>query len=189
MRSNLSDELYNQYVMQLNTLEVKKQKNVMKNFHLKKCVIENVRFENNLYYVDVKLFITFKDYIVEGWRVVRGSAFKKCKAIYSLTFVSSNNMMNTCPHCGAHINNNSSQVCEYCKSTIVRISNKWVLTKKRIVSQFGYNNPVIYFIKGGFKNFFKIIKFIIQFALSVGIGLAMLGGSLYLLWILINIKL
>ena len=185
LRSDLSDELYNQYVMQLKTLAVKNQTNIMRDFKPRKCVIEDVFFDNGLYYAKVKLLIDFKDYIVQGKKVVRGSSRKKCRALYSLTFVSSDNFIETCPHCGASINNDSSQVCEYCKSTIVRISDKWVLNNKKIDKQFQIDNTILLINK----NIFKVFKFIIQFVMAEGLAIGILSAAIYLFIFLIKAKL
>ncbi len=47
--------------------------------------------------------------------------------------MSDKNKLTKCPSCGAPVEVISSNVCEYCKNTIVQTSNEIVLSKKKIV--------------------------------------------------------
>ena len=136
LREKLTDELFNQYQMQLSTLSAKGQKNIMSNFQALDKKITKIENNNGVYEVTMELVIRFLDYITENGRVVRGNSFSPITMHYELVFVcSSLEESNTCPHCGAPITDSASQVCEYCKSTITRKSSKWVLSKKKALNQ------------------------------------------------------
>jgi preprotein translocase subunit SecG/predicted RNA-binding Zn-ribbon protein involved in translation (DUF1610 family) len=137
LREKTTDELYNQYEMQLNTLSSKGQKNVMKAFQYKDSKITDVKNNNGLYEVTMELTISFYDYIEENGKVVKGNDSSKITMHYELVFVSSSddNMIKNCPSCGAELSDSTSQVCPYCKAVIDRKGNKWVLSKKKALWQ------------------------------------------------------
>ena len=55
---------------------------------------------------------------------------------YDLTFIKSKSETdNKCPNCGAPLDNVTSSVCPYCKSTIVNGSHDFVLSKKSAINQ------------------------------------------------------
>lgn len=131
LRENLTDELYNQYEMQLETLKTKNQKNVMGDFVLKDKEITDIKEENNLIEVTVEMIISLKDYIEQNGKVVRGNKKTIITHHYILKFViNKNSIDNKCPNCSAPISDNGSQRCDYCNSIISKVGNKWILSKK-----------------------------------------------------------
>lgn len=135
LREILTDELYNQYTMQLDTLKIKNQKNIMKNFYLRNSDITNIREENGTLIVDVEMIISFIDYIEKDGKAVRGSKNSLVHQHYSMTFVMVPTPIDKCPNCGAKLEDKASQVCPYCRSNIARVGNKWVLSKKESLRQ------------------------------------------------------
>lgn len=136
LRSLLTDELYNQYEMQLDTLKVKNECNIMSDFTYHHGVITGITEENNQIIVTINLLVSFYDYIDAGGVVVRGSSSRKVKMLYEMTFISDiNNNIDKCPHCGAGITKDASQRCEYCGCVITNVSDKWVLSKKKAIAQ------------------------------------------------------
>lgn len=130
LRTKLTDELYNQYEMQLDTLKVKNQQNVMEKITYHDAMITNVTEENNQITVVLEMKVSFYDYIVQDKQVVRGNKHKKIYMHYELTFVSNKQAPSTCPNCGAKLTDKASQKCPYCNSTISNVSKDWVLSKK-----------------------------------------------------------
>ena len=131
LRGKLTDELYNQYEMQLKTLASKGQKNVMKNFNPIDNMVTNVTNDNGRYTVTMELIISFIDYIEENNKALRGSSTTPITMHYELVFVSSSNgIIDTCPSCGNKLNDTTTQVCPYCRNQITQDSTKWVLSKK-----------------------------------------------------------
>ena len=136
LRSKLTDELYNQYAMQLDTMKIKNEQNIMSSFKHKETAITEIYEENGELVVTINSVITFYDFIVQNGRVVRGNSTKKITSLYEMKFVCNKDAMsNKCPSCHAPLNNNSSQVCEYCGSVITRTGENWVMTKKQTKKQ------------------------------------------------------
>ena len=135
LRKYLSDELFNTYKSQLKVLNAKKQKNVMYDFvkhNMNITKMENVANKTTL---TVELIVSFYDYVVDSNNnVVRGTKSRKLTNHYELTFIYSKSDKTKsikCPNCNATLNNNSN-VCPYCKSTIVSEHYDWVMSKKEI---------------------------------------------------------
>ena len=88
LRTLVTDELYNSYYNQLQTLELKGQKNVMNNFFLIDEELLRIDEENGLWTILMRLEVEFNDYIVDSDnKIVRGSNKDKVIMNYLLTFV------------------------------------------------------------------------------------------------------
>ena len=141
LRSLTTDELYNMYKMQLETLKIKNEKNVMRDFNKKFIDVININKVNGVFTVTVRLYVMQRDYVVNILtnELIRGDKNRICDVKYNLTFVSnvSKEVLNDCPNCGAPINNTASQRCEYCNSELVGNYNNdtWVLAKKENIGQ------------------------------------------------------
>lgn len=136
LRKKVTDELYNQYSMQLDTLKVKNQQNIMADFVYKDAMITNIKKENDCINTTIELTTEFIDYIDEQGKPVRGSNSQKIIMHYEITFVSSlKKTSNTCPNCGAKVEDASSKKCTYCGSVIVGVSTHWVMSKKEAKGQ------------------------------------------------------
>ena len=135
LRDELTDELYNQYEMQLDTLKVKNQKNIMRNFIYDDSMITGIKKENKQITIIMELAVSFVDYIEQDGNIVRGNDRILINQHYELTFVLSETNIDNCPNCGAKITKKSSQKCEYCGSIISRVGNKAVLSKKESLRQ------------------------------------------------------
>ena len=138
LQQNLTDELYNTYLMQLDALKLKKQKNIMNDFDLINCKIYGVTEENGMLNVKTYLRVTMYDYVVdEKGTVLRGTDKRKIDIEYTITFVKSlkNGKDTYCPNCGAKIEMNASGKCPYCGSTVVIDAEDFVMSKKTCVGQ------------------------------------------------------
>ncbi|MDO4283077.1 MAG: Tim44 domain-containing protein [Clostridia bacterium] len=140
VRSVLTDELYNMYSTQLDTLKVKGQQNIMKDFKLTNARVIGFNVVNNTAEIVTSMTIEFYDYIIDSasHNVLRGNKNSKVCVEYEMTFIKSmtrKESMIECPNCGAKVDVNSSNVCSYCNSAIVEDSAKWVLAKKRNIAQ------------------------------------------------------
>ena len=137
LRKLCTDELYNQYKTLLEALKLKNEQNIMSDFKVNQISVYNIKTENNITEISVYLDIMFKDYVINTntKKVVRGSRNIYFNNSYELTYVVSNqDKLIKCPTCGAEVEVISSNVCPYCKNTIVQTSNEIVLSKKKIIS-------------------------------------------------------
>ena len=140
LKDLLTDELYNSYVMQLDTLKLKNHKNIMKEFELIDSHIFDLKEENEIYIARIYLNVKFYDYIenINTGMILRGTTNRKLNNIYILTLIKSKketNNTNICPRCGAPVEGNSTGICEYCKSKLININYDWVMSKKEKISQ------------------------------------------------------
>ncbi len=141
LRKLTTDEMYNMYKMQLETLSVKNQKNIMKDFNKSFIGITNIGMVNGILTVTVRLNVSQKDYVVNSMtnEVMRGNENAICSVSYDLTFVNNKEtgkVLTNCPNCGAPIANSSSQKCEYCNADLVgNATDNWVLAKKQNIRQ------------------------------------------------------
>lgn len=141
IRKLTTDEIYNMYSSQLETLKLKGQKNIMTNITLEEVKIIDIKKENNVITVNTYMRVKCYDYVIkEGTNdVVRGKSNQKIIIEYVLSFVKSsvnNNTEEKCPNCGAPISINSSTTCPYCDSTLVKDASDYVMSKKTCVGQY-----------------------------------------------------
>lgn len=140
VKDYLTDELYTMYDSQLETLEVKDEQNIMKDFTLRTSFLKNVTEQNGTVTITTGYVIEFYDYIASKstGKLIRGNNKQKMRVMYEMKFrlsINENAKIDTCPNCGAKVDVNSSGTCEYCGSKIVADNTKWVLTEKNSLSQ------------------------------------------------------
>ena len=139
VRSILSDEMFNTYKMQLETLKVKNQKNMMEDINLVNVYITNIRKENNKEVIDVIMNVTCRDYLIDinTSSVLRGNRNKVWHYEYKLSYMRTEkeNKIKYCPNCGAELNKGSSVKCSYCGAIINRETDKFILIDKKMLNQ------------------------------------------------------
>lgn len=139
LRELLTDELYNSYVSQLETLKLKNGKNVMNDFSNQTIKITDIKEEAGNIILTVYLKVSFYDYVINKTtgEVTRGKSDRKLTNNYMMTFIKSHDeiKITNCPTCGAPIKGNASKVCEYCDSTIISDSNEFVMSKKTNINK------------------------------------------------------
>lgn len=117
LRELVTDELYNMYYNELETLRLKGQRNIMEGFKINNISVVSNTEENNIITYGINLSVNFFDYIVDSnGRVVRGSKNSYISMTYLLNFVSNTVKLDACPNCSAPLPANS--ICEYCGSHI-----------------------------------------------------------------------
>ncbi len=138
LQKKLTDELFNQYQMQLQPLEMKGQKNIMDDFNYIDSMVTDVNNENDQITVTLELLTSFHDYLVDkDGNVIRGNKFRMNTMHYEMKFVCNLTKQDNsfCPNCGGKLENTSSQYCPYCGSLIASVSSDWVLAKKEAKRQ------------------------------------------------------
>ena len=140
IRKLTTDEIYNMYSSQLETLKLKHQKNIMKNIEYVDAKITNIKLSDDVISVVVFLRVKCLDYVINEKtnKTVRGSDSTRLDIQYLLTFVksnSNNDKIEKCPNCGAPVDIVSSATCPYCNSTLVKDASNYVLSKKTCIGQ------------------------------------------------------
>lgn len=133
LRTQLTDEMYNQYAMQLDTMQIKNQKNIMNDFTYFDGMITGLEKEGNKVSMTMQMIISFYDYMLENNNVVRGKQDEKVVMLYELTFVRTLGHNGICPNCGAKLPKTNK--CSYCASVVPNVSSDWVLSKKQSLQQ------------------------------------------------------
>lgn len=136
MRKLISDELYNNYVVQLDTLKLKNQRNVMEDISLLGGQIVDYSLSDNTLSVTIKLRVSQKDYIVNAKnKIVRGND-KVHICTYKLYLEKGmKKQLRNCPNCGAQVSNAASKTCPNCGADLIDVSNDFIIVKKQIVNQ------------------------------------------------------
>lgn len=139
IRKLTTDEMYNMYLMQLDTLKVKNQKNIMYDIRYISSNIINREEVNGQETITMNMQVSCYDFLIDTntKKVVRGIGTKVNYYNYELTFVKTTDSkeLDTCPQCGAPVEGNNSGVCEYCKSTLISTNYTLVMSKKKMLSQ------------------------------------------------------
>ncbi len=141
IRKLTTDEIYNMYSSQLETLKLKGQKNIMKDITLEEAKIIDIKEVNNIITTDVYLRVKCYDYVIKEktGETVRGKESQKIVIEYVLSFVKSavnNKTEEKCPNCGAPVDIKASATCPYCESTLVKDASEYVMSKKTCVGQY-----------------------------------------------------
>lgn len=135
LRMLVTDELYNAYYIQMQILELKNEKNIISNFTQKKASIMDIKVENSIETIMVQLIVSFFDYTEnEKGEVIRGNKDRKVETTYLLTFVRSHIDIESCPHCGAKLEDRKT-VCDYCHCNILSVGQDMKLSKTEIFKQ------------------------------------------------------
>ena len=140
LRKYLSDELFNNYKMQLETLELEDGKNVMGDYKYISGGIISIDKKKDLEELRVKLHVEMKDYVINTKtnKVTHGEKNGIMDNTYIITLERSlNNEITNCPDCGAEIKDQASQKCEYCDAILVKGPGKFVMVKKETIKS-GY---------------------------------------------------
>ena len=140
IRMLTTDEIYNMYCSQLETLKLKKQKNIMSDISLEEVKVINVKKAGNVITIDTYIRVKCYDYVIKEstGETVRGKDNQKIIIEYVISFVKSSindNKEEKCPNCGAPVEMNGSSTCPYCDSTLVKDSSDYVMSKKTCVGQ------------------------------------------------------
>lgn len=137
LRELVSDELYNMYFSELQTLQLKGQRNIMEGFKINQISLVNQKEENGVIEYCANLNVSFYDYIVDAQgNVVRGKKNDYHAMTYLLTVASSAKKLDSCPNCSAPLPENS--ICEYCGSHVqglreMRLVKKVNIKQERVV--------------------------------------------------------
>ena len=141
IRKLTTDEIYNMYSSQLETLKLKGQKNIMKDITLEEAKIIDIKKTSNIITANVYLRVKCYDYVIKEKtrETVRGKDNQKIIIEYVLSFVKSainNKEEEKCPNCGAPVDIKASATCPYCDSTLVKDASDYVMSKKTCIGQY-----------------------------------------------------
>lgn len=131
LRELVSDELYNMYYNELESLRVKGYKNILEGFRIKKISLVSKKEKNGIIEHCINLNVCFYDYIVDqNGHVVRGNKRKYNSMTYFLTVARDTKEKNNCPNCHAPLLEQT--ICRYCGTYIRSLSNMKLLRKVNI---------------------------------------------------------
>ena len=131
LRKYVTDELYNQYEMQLQTLKRKNEQNIMYDYARTYSKIIGLDQDEKKTTITIEMEINLKDYIVnKDKKVVRGDSSRTLHNDYIMSFTKNNHSIENCPNCNAPLNGNHK--CPNCNNIIPETEN-WVLSKKQII--------------------------------------------------------
>lgn len=141
IRKMTTDEIYNMYSSQLETLKLKGQKNIIKDISLIDSKIVYIEKIGNIITTNVYMKVRCYDYVIKEatGEVVRGNDKNMIVIEYMLSFVKSasdSKLVEKCPNCGANIDIHASSTCPYCDSTLVKDSGDYVMSKKCAIRQY-----------------------------------------------------
>ncbi len=132
--------MYNMYKTQILTMVNKHERNVMGEI---KCVdshISSITVNDDNIEIKSILQVTCKDYMIDDKtkEVIRGYDDYINDYTYEITSVCDtvrNKRMKKCPSCGGKLEDSITTTCPYCRSIIVKPSNKYVMTQKKMLDQ------------------------------------------------------
>ena len=134
INTKTTDEMYNQYRMQLEMIKKKHQRKIMKDFSYISGKIAKAEKVNDQTIVTMGMHVRFIDYIIneKNEEVIFGKSDKKINVYYQMVFVRNDkkNSITKCPNCGAEIKKDVD-TCEFCRSKITKESDEWLLARKR----------------------------------------------------------
>ncbi len=135
IKSLVSNEMYNMYIDELETLKIKNQKNIIDDIELIKGDLIDYSKTLQSEIFKVELSVRCYDYVINtiNNEVVKGNKDKKVELNFILTFERNIETLKKCPKCGAPVNDLTE--CEYCKSKIVNNTSNLILVKKEIKHQ------------------------------------------------------
>ena len=136
LRKILSDELYNNYKMQLETMEVGMEKNIMDDIVFVDGGVISIKKTDLTEEVQVKLHVRMRDYIINtaDGKPKHGDPNKVMDNNYIITLERSRrNEIQFCPNCGGELTSKASQKCKYCDAVLVKGSKEFVIVKQENV--------------------------------------------------------
>ena len=137
VRHLMTDELYNMYLMQLDTLIEANQTNIMKNFNLVSGHIVSKRKYNGVETIKMIFRVKCKDYIIDGnGRVISGDENVTWDYTYEMKLV--RNVMNApleCPSCGETLSKKDGVICPVCETVLHSYVSSLRLADKNMLRQ------------------------------------------------------
>ena len=89
--------------------------------------------------IEVTLIVTCRDYIIDttSKEVLRGDSNRVNRYYYKLTFERTSDIEDSkfCPNCGAPLPKGNSAKCEYCRGVIIKKTDDYILTDKKMIKQ------------------------------------------------------
>ncbi|MBR3890913.1 MAG: TIM44-like domain-containing protein [Bacilli bacterium] len=138
VRHLLTDEMYNMYLMQLDTLIEKGETNIMKDYFFISGHISSKRKYKGKETIVMIFRIRCKDYIIDdrSKKVVRGKATDVIDYTYEFKLVRNVEPKTIiCPSCGSEIKNEEGVICSHCGTVVHTNTNTLRLADKKVLRQ------------------------------------------------------
>ena len=126
----------NDYKMQLETMELGMEKNMMEDIVMVDGGIISIRNTDLTQELKVKLHVRMKDYIINtaDGKPKHGDPNKIMDNNYIITLERSRREeIHNCPNCGGELKDNASEKCKYCDAVLVKGSKDFVIVKQENV--------------------------------------------------------
>ncbi len=127
LRNYTSNSMYNMYIMKLEEMKVKHQRNIVEQIELIKGDVLSLNEANGFYDLVVVLDIKARDYIINTNtnELVGVGITNPLEYIYEVTLLKEETIK--CPKCDADLDPNSD-VCPNCHVQVIK-NEKWVISK------------------------------------------------------------
>ena len=137
VRDVLTDEMFNMYLMQLDTLIDNNQKNMMEDIRFVRGYRMTGYSEDGQEHITMVMIVNCRDYVQDAnGYVVRGDRNIVWTYVYELQFVRSVSApVSNCPSCGSSLSETNGNKCPYCGNTVFAGNGKMKLAKKRMIEQ------------------------------------------------------
>ena len=146
VRPYLTDALFQQYDLQLNSYRNTGTTNVMENITVQNVTLSGWKRQGEEDLIVAVLRARLRDYVIEDatGKLVRGSRTAEKIMEYEYTMTRPRGVktgtaggMQTvnCPNCGSALSINQSTVCPYCGSTVQAPAANWVISEIKGLSQ------------------------------------------------------
>lgn len=134
LKEQLSNNLYEEEVLELESLKKRNLRNIISNVKNVYCQINNIQVINNVEKVDIILTTQSKDYIVnisDSDVVMSGSKRDIQEKTYLITFIKEE-LHAACLKCGGEVQNDH---CLYCRAINTQKESNWVISKIKLLKQ------------------------------------------------------
>lgn len=138
LKELLTPELYNKYYNGLELSKLKSKRNILDDFEF--VDVKFIDINEDDYKYSVKVYLKVKCYVyvknIDNDKILNVKNNQKTENVHMLNLIKyKDEYLKKCHMCGAYIENNLTNVCEYCKSEIVYKPNTWIISEKEVVKK------------------------------------------------------
>ena len=133
-----TEKLYNLYHTSI-TLNLKfDEKKIIDQTRLERMIIYDAYSNQTSQFIYTVVEVSNVSYSIKSnGKVISGNPTRPINETFEVIFVKyfKQDNKHKCPNCGAKLENDSIQTCQYCRSNITRVGNRWIISKKKSTRQ------------------------------------------------------